>query len=136
MDKKKINRIVTVNTATFFSIWVLIFLAGADKPPPVGFLWLVALVALLDVAMFFYLKFFIPKLWKKDKGLFRLNISCFLLGGAAVTLLTILLNVKLFSQVGMVSALFWVLSIMAAATVNAICFYAFNVVLVLRARAD
>ena len=31
--------------ALFFLFWILVLLAGADKPPPLGFVWIVLAVA-------------------------------------------------------------------------------------------
>jgi len=39
------RRIAAVNAILFFFFWLLILLAGADFPPPVGFLWLVIVIA-------------------------------------------------------------------------------------------
>ena len=39
------RRIAAINAILFVLFWLLILLAGADKPPPVGFLWLVIAVA-------------------------------------------------------------------------------------------
>lgn len=38
-------RIAAINGILFFFFWLFILLAGADFPPPVGFLWLIIVVA-------------------------------------------------------------------------------------------
>ncbi|GIN98770.1 hypothetical protein J6TS1_46400 [Siminovitchia terrae] len=77
MESKAIKKIIYLNEITFFFVWVIIFLMGADKPPPIGFIWIVLLVVLLDVAQYYYLKKFLPKLLKKTKGLFFNNMFYF-----------------------------------------------------------
>ena len=39
------RRIAGVNASLFFFFWFIVLLAGADFPPPVGFLWLVIMIA-------------------------------------------------------------------------------------------
>lgn len=124
------KKIIIINLLTFFFLWILIFLAGADKPPPIGFLWIVLLVALLDVAQFFYLKKFLPKLIRKSKGLFIENLFYFFLGGMIVSVLTLLIRLDVTMSNGLLDSIIWIMSIITAAMVNAICFYVFNRILV------
>ncbi len=128
MNDITLKKIININVITFFFLWIIIFLAGADKPPPIGFLWIVLLVALLDVAQFFYLKRFLPKLSKKTKGLFFMNLLYFFIGGIIVSILTILTQLNLLS-IGLLNTLFWVASIIIASLINAVCFYIFNLIL-------
>ncbi len=128
MNDKALKEIIITNVTTFFFFWIIIFFAGADKPPPIGFLWIVLLVALLDVAQFFYLKRFLPKLHQKTKGLFFINLLYFLIGGIFVSILTILIRPNLLS-IGFLNTLFWVASIIIASLINAVCFYIFNKIL-------
>ena len=37
--------------STFFVVWLLVMLAGADKPPPLGFVWVVAGLVVICVAI-------------------------------------------------------------------------------------
>ena len=39
------RRIAGVNAILFFFFWLILLLAGADFPPPVGFLWLLIVIA-------------------------------------------------------------------------------------------
>ena len=39
------RRIAGVNAILFFIFWFIVLLAGADFPPPVGFLWLIIVIA-------------------------------------------------------------------------------------------
>ena len=40
-----LRRIAAINATLFFIFWFVVLLAGADFPPPVGFLWLVIVIA-------------------------------------------------------------------------------------------
>jgi len=40
---------------------------GADFPPPIGFLWLILLIAILDFIQYKYLQNFLPQLREKRK---------------------------------------------------------------------
>ena len=44
----------------FFIVWLLVMLAGSDRPPPLGFLWIVAGLVVICVAIGFAL----PWLWR------------------------------------------------------------------------
>ncbi|MGE7768301.1 hypothetical protein [Peribacillus sp. NPDC096540] len=129
MNEKIIKKVIIINLATFFFLWNIIFLAGADKPPPIGFLWLVLLVFLLDIAQFFYLKRFLPKMQKKSKGLFFVNLLYFFLGGVIVGLLTIVVRINITLKVGLSDIFIWIVMIISASLVNAVCFYVFNILL-------
>ena len=39
------RKITTVNADLFFFFWLLILLAGAEFPPPIGFLWIILAIA-------------------------------------------------------------------------------------------
>ena len=44
----------------FFVVWLLVMLAGSDKPPPLGFLWIVAGLVVICVSIGLAL----PRLWR------------------------------------------------------------------------
>jgi hypothetical protein len=46
--------------SVLFVVWLLVLLAGSDKPPPLGFLWIVAGLIVICVAIGFAL----PWLWR------------------------------------------------------------------------
>lgn len=130
MDHNTLNKIILINVSSFFFIWIIILLAGADKPPPIGFLWIILLVSLLDVAQFFYLKRFIPKLWNKSKWLFFKNLFFFFVGGFLVGVLTIITDPYLLLNIGLLNAIIWVFMVIVAALINAVVFYIFNTILI------
>ena len=42
----RLKKVARINAVGFFTFWLPVLLAGADKPPPVGFLWIALVVAL------------------------------------------------------------------------------------------
>lgn len=130
MNTNKLKRIIYINEITFFFGWIIIFLLGADKPPPIGFLWIVLLVALLDIIQYFYLKKFLPNLNDKSKYLFIKNLVFFSLGGIAINLLTILTQLKLYLNIGFINTLIWILVILTVGLLYGIYFYIFNSILI------
>lgn len=130
MNENMLKKIKIINFTTFFFVWLFIFLAGADKPPPIGFLWIVLLVALLDVAQWFYLNKFIPKAIRKSKWLFVENLFYFFLGGMIVSFLTLIARLDVTMSNGLLNSIIWIMSIMTVALINAICFYVCNRILI------
>lgn len=103
---------------------------GADFPPPIGFIWLVVLTAVLDVIQYFYLKKFLPDLNNKTKGLFIKNLLFSLLAGIGLNLLTILFDLSNFLNTEPVNTLIWMTIIMIVAIIYGIYFYIINAVLI------
>ncbi|GAB6667685.1 hypothetical protein CON36_35375 [Bacillus cereus] len=130
MDNNTLNKIILINVFLFFFVWIIILLAGADMPPPPGFIWVILLVAFLDVAQFFYLKRFIPKLWKNSKWLFFTNLFYFFIGGFSVAVLTIITDPDLFFSIGILNTTIWATLIIMSALINAVVFYIFNIILI------
>jgi hypothetical protein len=46
------RKIAFINAIIFFIFWLLVLLAGADKPPPLGFIWLILAVGLCSAAVY------------------------------------------------------------------------------------
>ena len=46
------NKTARINALAFFFFWILVLLAGADFPPPVGFLWVVLIVAICSAVVY------------------------------------------------------------------------------------
>lgn len=130
MDEKINKKIIKINVTTFFFLWIIIFLAGADKPPPIGFLWLVFLILILDIALYLYLKRFLVKLQNNTKWIFAKNLFCFFLVAIIVSVLTIVSRINLMLALQPNELLLWVTSIIFAALINAICLYVFNIFLI------
>ena len=80
-------KIIWINTIVFFFGWNAIMLAGADFPPPIGFIWVVLLISMLDFIQYKYLQYFLPQLIKRKHNLFVKNLIFFVTGGMAVSIL-------------------------------------------------
>ncbi len=55
------QQIGAVFAVLFFLFWILVLLAGADKPPPPGFLWIFLVVAVSAVVVFWRIPTYIDK---------------------------------------------------------------------------
>ena len=84
-----VKRISTTIATGFFVIWLAILLAGADFPPPIGFLW----VVFLDIVAAFVIHFRVPTyvLWVEQRERGRLARA--LLDGLAIGLVFALATV-------------------------------------------
>ncbi|MGH4140472.1 hypothetical protein [Clostridium sp.] len=129
MDKFSYKKIMYINEFSFFFGWTIIFLLGADKPPPIGFLWLVLLTAFLDGIQFLYLKVFLPKLFCSANKLFIKNLMFSTFGGLAVGLLVILINFQQFLSIGLLNNAIWLAVITIVGLLYGIFFYWFNRIL-------
>ncbi len=124
------SKIVLINTILFFVGWNAILLAGADHPPPVGFLWLVLLIAILDFVQYKYLSFFLPQLLQSKKISFVKNLFFFTMGGILISLLCMLVRFESISKVGVYDNYVWVAVITVVGAIYGICFWFFNILLV------
>lgn len=72
----------------FFVGWIIIFLLGADKPPPVGFWNIVVLLIVLDIIQGFYLSYLLRNITIGPT--FIKNTFLFFLAGIIVSGITAL----------------------------------------------
>jgi hypothetical protein len=49
MSNRKIG---AINAIIFFVFWLLVLLAGADKPPPLGFIWIILTIAICSAVVY------------------------------------------------------------------------------------
>lgn len=78
----------------FFLVWAAIMFAGANFPPPKGFVNIVILILILDVFQHFYLCWLLPRLNKQNT--FILNLGLFATVQIAVALMMISLSGKFY----------------------------------------
>ena len=109
-----------IETLTFFAAWNVIFLLGADFPPPVGFLWLVLLVFVLDIFQFFYLGYLLPNIGRTPT--FVLNLLFFLAGGLFVSLISTFLQ----HHIELVSKAIWITAVTAVSSLYGIILWVAN----------
>ena len=62
MSKQKI---AGINAIVFFLFWILVLLAGADFPPPLGFIWIVVAVAVCAAVVFWRVPTYID--WSRTR---------------------------------------------------------------------
>jgi len=60
-----LQKIAGINAAGFFFFWLVVLLAGADKPPPIGFLWIVLVIALSAMVVYWRIPTYIQ--WSQEK---------------------------------------------------------------------
>lgn len=76
-----IRKIAGINAAGFFFLWLVVLVAGSDKPPPIGFLWIVLVIALSAVVVYWRIPTYI--LWfqtQRPGRLLRVAIEGFMAG--------------------------------------------------------
>ena len=80
------RRIAAINGILFFIFWLIILLAGADFPPPAGFLWLVIVVAVCAIVVYWRIPTYIQWSQEKKRGRFlRVMVEGFLAGLVVAT---------------------------------------------------
>lgn len=65
-----INNLAAINAVGFFFFWLVVLLAGADRPPPIGFLWLVPVIALSALVVYWRIPTYVR--WSQTKLPYRL----------------------------------------------------------------
>jgi hypothetical protein len=76
-----LQKIAGINAAGFFFFWLVILLAGADKPPPIGFLWIVLVIALSAMVVYWRIPTYVQWSQEKKRGrLLRVALEGFVAG--------------------------------------------------------
>lgn len=114
------KKIALVESLVFLLGWIIIFLLGADFPPPKGFWKIVCLVVVLDVIQYFYLRYLL-KIINKEPTFFK-NISFFGIGGIAVSIVTNIRNVGIKFDLFFI----WMLAITGVSIIYGIVFWCVN----------
>jgi len=60
-----IQKIAGINAIVFFTFWLLVLLAGADFPPPPGFIWIVVAVAVCAAVVYWRVPTYID--WSRTR---------------------------------------------------------------------
>lgn len=108
-------KIAYINFIVFFIGWVTIFLLGADFPPPMGFIWIVLLILILDVIQSYYLRVFFNKTRDSEQveTVFK-NALFYLIGGLIIATLTSIPNLLT------IEALVWIAVVTLASVFNSV----------------
>lgn len=123
-------KIIRINTILFFVGWTAIMFLGADFPPPIGFLWLIPLIAILDFIQYKYLQNFLPQLREKKKNLFAKNLLFFTTGGLVLSLFCLVARYKFTLAMGIFNNIIWTAVLTIVGFIYAIYFWVFNLILV------
>jgi hypothetical protein len=70
-----------INAIGFFFFWLVVLLAGADKPPPIGFLWIVLVIALSALVVYWRIPTYVQ--WsqtQQPRRLLRVALEGFVAG--------------------------------------------------------
>lgn len=59
------RKIAAINAFVFFVLWLLILLAGADFPPPAGFIWIIVTVAVCAAVVYWRVPTYID--WRRTR---------------------------------------------------------------------
>jgi hypothetical protein len=78
------ERIARGNAVVFFIFWLVVLLAGADKPPPIGFLWIVLVVALSALVVYWRIPTYVQWFQTQQPGRLRRVALEGLMAGLAV----------------------------------------------------
>jgi membrane protease YdiL (CAAX protease family) len=116
----------TLIAIAFFVIWLAILYAGADHPPPRGFLWLLPLVGAGAIAV--YLRMPVYAAWSRSRQpfrLFRVGLEG-VAAGSTVGVITLLLPLTGEPSIPSrrnVDMLIWMVVLMTLGIANAIVVY-------------
>lgn len=78
------RNLIILESSLLFVFWIVVFLLGADFPPPVGFWKIVVLTLILDIVQAFYLRFLLKNITTRPT--YIINSIFFVLGGIIVSL--------------------------------------------------
>ena len=117
---KTTKKLIIIESICFFVGWIIIFLLGADKPPPVGFWNIVVLLIVLDIIQGYYLSYLLRNIMVRPT--FIKNIFLFFLAGIIVSGITAITSgtydlINVFIWIGLVTTVsvlygffFWVIN--------------------------
>lgn len=109
-------------------LYLQTFLHTLDFPPPIGFIWLVLLILILDVVQSYYLKlYFLKHIENKKKiKLFSVNFLFYLIGGLITAISTSMFH---FNTSGLANTLLWSGVVTFVGVFYGIVFFIFNIIL-------
>jgi hypothetical protein len=127
------RKISAFNAIAFFLFWLLVLLAGADFPPPTGFLWIVLVIALCAFVVYWRIPTYIDWYRTQRSGRRWRVLLDGIVAGLVVSI-TFALNGSGESSITMQPAdyaiWFAVLSVIGA--INSVALYTINALLISR----
>ena len=120
---ERIEKIRWIETAAFILGWILVFLLGADFPPPSGFIWIVVTVLFLAFLQHLYLCWLHRHI--STEKTFLKNAILFASAGILVSNMFIILNGTYSGEVYI-----WILIITAVSVLYGIFLWIINLYIV------
>ncbi len=131
------KKTAAVNALAFFVFWLLVLLAGADKPPPHPFLWLVLLVAVCAGVVYWRVPTYVAWSRTRRPGRFWRVVLDGLLAGVLVALLLALRGSgEPGIPMGAHDYVIWFLVLAMVGVVNAVGLYTINALVARRTARD
>ena len=128
MNKRKIAIVIA---SGFFFIWLGILYAGADHPPPPGFIWTIILDLVCSLVVYFRVSTYID--WSNTRKKYRLFYPLFdgLSAGIVIALITMLIPSEREPHVRLVliDYLIWFAALGAVGAANAMLVYGISATL-------
>lgn len=129
----RLRKVAWINAVGFFIFWLLVLLAGADKPPPVGFLWVVLVVALSAMVVYRRIPTYIQ--WfrtKRARRLLRVALEGFLAGLVVATPFALLGGGESSTAMQPIACVSWFAILGLMGMLNSLALYVMNAALVKR----
>lgn len=114
------KKLIMIESLCFFIGWIIIFLLGADFPPPVGFWTIAALLVVLDIIQAFYLSYLLRNITIKPT--FIKNALLFILAGILAAGMTAIIS----GQYDLKNAFIWIGVVTAVSVLYGIFFWVVN----------
>ena len=132
-----IQRIAAINAACFFFFWLVVLLAGADWPPPAGFLWLVIVVAICAIVVYWRIPTYIQWSQEEKRGrLLRVTVEGFLAGVVVATPFVLFGGGEPSIPMQPIAYLGWFAILGLMGMLNSLTLYAINAWLAKRSDSD
>jgi hypothetical protein len=132
-----IQKIAAINAAGFFFFWLVVLLAGADKPPPIGFLWIVLVLALSAMVVFWRVPTYIH--WsqtQKPGRILRVAVEGFWAGLVVATPFVLFGGGEPSVPMQPIAYLGWFAILGLMGMLNSLTLYAINAWLAIRSDSD
>jgi len=122
----------------FFLFWLSVLLAGADHPPPAGFIWIMVLDLVAAGLVFWRVPFYLH--WQANHRAIRIPLAA--LDGVAIGTVFALVVVLLWGggessvQPAVVNYVIWFLVLAAVGAFNSLSIYAISALLSRKSRIN
>ena len=133
----KSEKIALANAGAFFFLWLVVLLAGADKPPPIGFLWIVLIIAICTAVVYWRVPTYVE--WGQTQlrgSLLRVALEGFLAGLVVAMPFVFLGSGNPTIPMGATAYVVWFVILGLMGMLNSVMLYVINAVIVKRFDSD